>query len=186
MIDKMKQSNHKLFFKTLKGRRDRINPMDSEYTIDILRSNISSEQKTRCSAGKFLQRARNLSRQLSTSHMSPKYRYLYQKCSITPTLSCLLISLSLSDEQHERIHKIIHKDVAVCKGFNQHCPRELRYIHHRYCSLEITYLKVNQSLRKIQFLHKMLFDKKIQNINPSNDRVVSCVSRNRDSDIRKT
>ena len=136
--------------------------MDSEHTIDILRRNISIGWKTRGRLEKLLQILRELSRQLSTSHMPPQYRHLYQQCFITPTSSYPLIVLFLSDGKLKIIHKIIHQDVVAYKRFNRHWPRKLRFGHYQYCSLEITNLKVEQRLRKIQFLHKILLHKNIE------------------------
>ena len=60
------------------------------------------------------------------------------------------------DEQINSIQRKIHPEVVASKGYNKKWPRELRYGHQQYCGLGMQYYRVEQRLRKIQMLHKLL------------------------------
>ena len=96
----------------------------------------------------------------ATCHMPPRYSHLYQECSINPKLFYPLLASLISDKQLDSIQKIIHPSVIVAKGFNRNWPKPLRHGKHNYCGLEILDLKVEQRLRKIQFMRKLFLNKR--------------------------
>ena len=52
--------------------------------------------------------------------------------------------------------KKIHPKVIVAKRFNRNWPKEIRYGTHKYFGLKLTYFKIEQRLRNIHFLHKLI------------------------------
>ena len=154
------QSTHTLFFQTLLAKMiewTQWNPNEISTYLGVT-SKMNGRQEDQLI--EFLQRVSELDRQLCINNISPQYGHQYQQWSITPTLSYSLTASSLSDEQIERIHKIIHQNIVAYKGFIRHWPCRLKYGHHQYCSLEITDLNVEQWLRKIHVLYKIILYKK--------------------------
>ena len=66
----------------------------------------------------------------------------------------------MSNKQLKSIQSIIHPSVIASKGFNRNWPEGLRYGNHKYCGLDLIDFRVEQRLRKIQLLHKLLFHPK--------------------------
>ena len=50
--------------------------------------------------------------------------------------------------------------MIATKGFNRNWHIQLRYGKHEYCGLEILDLKVEQRLRKIQFMRKLFLNQR--------------------------
>ena len=88
------------------------------------------------------------------------YAHIHQLCSINPKLTYPLVASSMSNKQLQSIHSIIHPSVIASKEFNRNWPEGLRYGNHHYCGLELMHFRVEQRLRKIQMLHKLLFHPK--------------------------
>ena len=88
------------------------------------------------------------------------YGHIHQLCSINPKLTYPLVASSMSNKQLKSIQSIIHPSVIASKGFNRNWPEGLRYGNHNYCGLDLIDLRVEQRLRKIQILHKVLFYQK--------------------------
>ena len=93
---------------------------------------------------------------LTTCPMSHYLAHVYYQSYIKPKLGYPLVASSLSNNRIDCIQTIIHSNVIVSIGFNRNWPKELRYRRHKYSGLELAYFKVEQRLRKIQFLHKLL------------------------------
>ena len=81
-------------------------------------------------------------------------------CSINPKLTYPLFAFSMSNKQLKSIHSIIHPSVIAIKGFNRNWPEGLRYGNHKYNGLDLLDYRVEQRLRKIQILHKLLLHPK--------------------------
>ena len=62
----------------------------------------------------------------------------------------------MSDKQISSIQKRIHPEVIASKSYNRKWSRKLRYSHHNYCGLGMQDYRVEQRLRKIQIMHKLL------------------------------
>ena len=103
-----------------------------------------------------------LNQKLSSCHITHYYGYIYQIFSIIPNLSYPLVLSSLSNKQLKSIHRIIHPSIIASKEFNQHWPEALRYGFHKFCSLKMIYYRVDQHLRKIQAIPKLLLHPKYQ------------------------
>ena len=88
------------------------------------------------------------------------YAHIHQLCSINPKLTYPLVASSMSNTQLKSIQSIIHPSVIASKGFNRHWPEGLRYGNHKYCGLDLIDFRVEQRLRKIQLIHKLLFHPK--------------------------
>ena len=71
-----------------------------------------------------------------------------------------LLAYSLTDKQLDSIQKLIHPPMISSKGFNRNWPIQLRYWKHKHCGLKILDLKVEQQLRKIQFMRKLFLNKR--------------------------
>ena len=84
------------------------------------------------------------------------YGHIYQLCSINPKLTYPLVSASMSNKQLKSIHSIIHPSVIASKGFNRNWSEGLRYGNHKYCGFDLLDFRVEQRLRKIQILYKLL------------------------------
>ena len=116
------QSTHTLFFQTLLAKMiewTQWNPNEISTYLGVT-SKMNGRQEDQLI--EFLQRVSELDRQLCINNISPQYGHQYQQWSITPTLSYSLTASSLSDEQIERIHKIIHQNIVAYKGFIRHWP----------------------------------------------------------------
>ena len=92
--------------------------------------------------------------------MNYYYGHIKQLCSINPKLTYPLVASLMSNKQLKSIHSIIHPSVIVSKDFNRNWPEGLRYRNHQYCGLELLVYRVEQRLRKIQILHKLLLHPK--------------------------
>ena len=66
----------------------------------------------------------------------------------------------MTNTQLESIHRLVHPSVISSKGSNRYWPEGLRYGNHKYCGLEIFDYRVEQRLRKVQPLHKLLLHPK--------------------------
>ena len=88
--------------------------------------------------------------------------HIYQLCSINPKISYLLVTSSLNNKQLQSIHNIIYPSVIASKGFNRNWPESLRYGSHKFCGLEIMDYWVEQRLKKIQMIHKLLLHPEYQ------------------------
>ena len=88
------------------------------------------------------------------------YGHIHQLCSINPKLTYPLVASSMSNKQLKSIQSIIHPSVIASKEFNRNWPKRLRYGNHRYYGLDLIDFRVEQRLRKIQMLHKLLFHPK--------------------------
>ena len=95
--------------------------------------------------------------------MPHHYGHLNQQSSINPKLSYPLLASSLTDKQLDSIEKTIHPSVITAKGFNWNWYIPLRYGKHKYCGLEILDWKVEQHLRKINFMRKLLLHNRQKN-----------------------
>ena len=101
-----------------------------------------------------------MSRNLCCSHLSHYNGHIYQQCVSNPILSYPLVASSMSDKQIDKIQQIIHPQVIACKGFNRNWPKALRYGEHELSGLALLDLKVEQRVRKLQFMQKMLLHPK--------------------------
>ena len=84
------------------------------------------------------------------------YGHIQQLCSINPKLTYSLVVSSMNNKLLKLIHSLIHPSVIASKGFNRNWPEGLRYGNHKYCGLEMLDYRVEQRLRKIKLLHKLL------------------------------
>ena len=98
----------------------------------------------------------SLSRTIASIHLPHYYAHIFHQCKVNPKLNYPLATTSMSDEQIKIIHRRIHPEVIVSKGYNRKWPRELRYGHHHYFRLDMQNYRVEQRLRKIQIMHKLL------------------------------
>ena len=102
------------------------------------------------------EKANKLSRKLKYCHMPHYYAHIHQLCSINLKLTYSLVASSLNNKQLQSIHSIIHLLVIASKGFNRNWPEGLRYGTCKFCELELIDCRVEQRLRKIQMIHKLL------------------------------
>ena len=78
------------------------------------------------------------------------YGHIHQLCSINPKLTYPLVASLINNKQLKSIHNLIHSSVILIKGFNRNWPEGLQYGNQR----------VEQRLREIQLLHKLLLHPK--------------------------
>ena len=102
------------------------------------------------------QKAKKISRKLNCCHMPHYYGHIQQLCSINPKLTYSLVVSSMNNKLLKLIHSLIHPSVIASKEFNRNWPEGLRYGNHKYCGLEMLDYRVEQRLRKIKLLHKLL------------------------------
>ena len=62
----------------------------------------------------------------------------------------------MSNKQLKSTPSIIHSPIIASKRFDGKWPEGLRYDNHKYCGLELLDYSVEQRLRKIQMIHKIL------------------------------
>ena len=117
-------------------------------------SQVDGDQSAKTSILK--KKANNISRTLNCCHMPYYYGHIHQLCSINPKLTYPLVSASMSNKQLKSIHSIIHPSVIASKGFNRNWSEGLRYGNHKYCGFDLLDFRVEQRLRKIQILYKLL------------------------------
>ena len=105
-------------------------------------------------------KANKNNRKLNCCHMPHYYGHIHQLCSINLKLTYPQVTSSMNNKQLKLIHSLIHPSVIASKGFNRNWPEGLRYGNHKYCGLDILDYRVEQRLRKIQLLHKLLLHPK--------------------------
>jgi len=66
----------------------------------------------------------------------------------------------MNNKPLKSIHSLIHPSIIASKASNRNWPEWLRYGNNKYYGLEILDYKVEQRLRKIQLLHKLLLHPK--------------------------
>ena len=115
----MQQTNHSLWITTLAGNKipsQKLNPNTPSTYLGVT-SQIDRDQSAQLS--KLQESDKELSRKVSTCHMSRQYGHIYQRCSINPKLSYPLLASFLTDKQIDSIHKLIHPLVIASKGLNR-------------------------------------------------------------------
>ena len=121
-------------------------------------SQVDGDQSAQTSVIK--KKANNISKKLNCCHIPYYYGHIYQLSLIIPKLTYPLVASSMSNKQLKSIQSIIHPSVNASKGFNRNWPEELRYDNHKYCGLDLIGFRAEQRLRKIQMLHRLLFNSK--------------------------
>ena len=99
----MKKTKHKLWITTPTWEKipsKQLNPNTPSTYLEVT-SQIDGDQTAQLS--KLIKSSKELSKQLRTCHMPPRYGHLYQECFINPKLSYPLLALSLSDKQLDSI-----------------------------------------------------------------------------------
>ena len=66
----------------------------------------------------------------------------------------------MNNKPLKSIHSLIHPSIIASKASNRNWPEWLRYGNNKYYGLEILDYRVEQRLRKIQLLHKLLLHPK--------------------------
>ena len=79
--------------------------------------------------------------------------------------------------------KILSKIIAR-KGYNRHWLTELWYGHHEYCGIGLQDFRLEQRLRKIQIMHKLLNHPKHKETHQKHYLMVSNTYRKFQSSIR--
>ena len=77
-------------------------------------------------------------------------------CLINQKLTHPLVVSSMSNKQLQSTPSIIRPPIITSKIFDRKWPEGLRYDNHKYCGLELLDYSVEQRLRKIQLIHKIL------------------------------
>ena len=78
------------------------------------------------------------------------------QCSINSKLDYPLVVALLNNKQINSIQNVFHLAVIASKGFNRKWPTALRYGNNIYSGLNMMEFKVEQRVRKKQFIHKMI------------------------------
>ena len=107
-------------------------------------SQVDENQSTQTTILK--KKANKINRNLNCCHMPHYYGHIHQLCSINPKLTYPLVASLINNKQLKSIHNLIHSSVILIKGFNRNWPEGLQYGNQR----------VEQRLRKIQLVHKLL------------------------------
>ena len=100
--------------------------------------------------------ADQITRTMASSHLPHYYSHIYFKCKINPKLTYPLAATSMTEQQTERLHRKLYPEVIASKGFNRNWPTRLRYGNHKYSGLGLINYKVEQSVKKLEMLHKLL------------------------------
>ena len=105
---------------------------------------------------KLCEKAKRRSRNLWCSHISHYHGHTYHQWFSNPLISYSLVASSMSDKQINKIQQIIHPQVIACKDFNRNWTKALRYGEHELSGIALIDLRVEQRVRKLQFMKKML------------------------------
>ena len=94
--------------------------------------------------------------QLRLVRINCAYSHIYFKCKINPNLTYPLAATSMTEQQTDKLHRKIYPEVIANKRFNRNWPTRIRYGCHKYSGLGLISYKVEQSVKKLQMLHKLL------------------------------
>ena len=101
-------------------------------------------------------KASKIGKTLSSIHLPQYYAHLYHICSINPKLGHPLAASSISSTQLNSIQSQVHPEVLASSGYNRKLPKSLRYGRHICCGSGLLYLGPEQSIRRIQTIHKLI------------------------------
>ena len=94
--------------------------------------------------------------QLRLVRINCAYSHIYFKCKINPNLTYPLAATSMTEQQTDKLHRKNYPEVISNKRFNRNWPTRIRYGCHKYSGLGLISYKVEQSVKKLQILHKPL------------------------------
>ena len=180
----MKCINTNLYIQSPNGKRIKSKQLQNNIPTTYLgvTSQVNGEQSAQTNI--LYENARRISRNLCCSHLSHYNGHIYQQCVSNLILSYPLVASSMSDKKINKIQQIIHPQVIVYKGFNRNWPKALPYGKHELSGLELMNLRVEQRVRKLQFMQKMLLHPKHKGFNPNNNRVIPYLSWPNRSDTK--
>ena len=100
--------------------------------------------------------ADQITRIMGSSHLPHYYSHIYFKCKRNPKLTYPLAATSMTEQQTDILYRKFYPEVIASKEFNRNWPTRLRYGSHKYSGMGLINYKVEQSVKKLQMLHKLL------------------------------